>query len=65
VGKHISDAWQHKGYGGTLLAEAERMTREDYDLKRIVVISALGTKQYYARFGYEADGVYMSKALES
>jgi elongator complex protein 3 len=65
VGKHNNDAWQHRGYGGTLLAEAERMTREDYDLKRIVVISALGTKQYYARFGYQADGVYMSKAVES
>jgi elongator complex protein 3 len=65
VGKHISDAWQHKGWGSTLLEEAERVTREDYDLKRIVVISALGTKQYYARLGYEADGVYMSKALES
>jgi elongator complex protein 3 len=65
VGKHIGDAWQHKGYGRRLLAEAERVTKEDYDLKRILVISALGTKQYYARFGYETDGVYMSKALES
>ena len=65
VGKHLSDAWQHKGYGGTLLAEAERITREDYDLKRIVVISALGTKRYYARFGYKADGAYMSKTMES
>jgi elongator complex protein 3 len=65
VGKHFSNAWQHRGYGSTLLAEAERITREDYDLKRIIIISALGTKQYYARFGYQADGVYMSKALES
>jgi elongator complex protein 3 len=65
VGKHFSEAWQHKGYGRTLLAEAERITKEEYDLKRILVISALGTKQYYTRFGYRQDGVYMSKTLEN
>jgi elongator complex protein 3 len=65
VGKHLVKAWQHKGYGATLLAEAERVTREDYDLKKILVISALGTKQYYKRFGYDHDGVYMSKTLEN
>ena len=63
VGKHLAKAWQHKGYGGILLAEAERVTREDCDLKRILVISALGTKQYYMRFGYQYDGVYVSKML--
>jgi elongator complex protein 3 len=65
VGEHVVKAWQHKGYGGILLAEAERATREDYNLKKIVVISALGTKQYYRRFGYDYDGVYMSKTLEN
>jgi elongator complex protein 3 len=64
VGKHRAEAWQHKGYGAILLAEAERTTREDYGFKKILVISALGTKQYYMRFGYERDGVYMSKKLE-
>jgi elongator complex protein 3 len=64
VGKHLARAWQHKGYGAILLNEAERVSREDYDLKKLLVISALGTKQYYARFGYERDGVYVSKMLE-
>jgi elongator complex protein 3 len=64
VGKHSARAWQHKGYGAVLLNEAERVSREDYDLKKLLVISALGTKQYYARFGYERDGVYVSKTLE-
>ena len=63
VGKHSSKAWQHKGYGSVLLGEAERLTREDYDLKKLLVISALGTKQYYMRFGYSRDGVYVSKML--
>jgi len=65
VGKHLAEAWQHKGYGGILLAEAERITREDHNLKKILVISALGTKLYYKRFGYKYDGAYMSKMLES
>jgi elongator complex protein 3 len=63
VGKHSSHAWQHKGYGSVLLAEAERTTLEEYDLRKILVISALGTKQYYKRFDYKYDGVYMSKIL--
>ncbi|MGQ9545407.1 MAG: tRNA uridine(34) 5-carboxymethylaminomethyl modification radical SAM/GNAT enzyme Elp3 [Candidatus Bathycorpusculaceae bacterium] len=63
VGKHLAKAWQHKGYGAILLAEAERITKEEYGLNKILVISALGTKQYYMRFGYDYDGVYMSKKL--
>ena len=65
VGKHINKAWQHKGFGGVLLNEAERITLEDYDLRKILVISALGTKEYYIRFGYKHDGVYVSKTLEN
>ena len=64
VGTHKTKAWQHKGFGSILLSEAERITKEDYDLKKILVISALGTKQYYMRFGYKHDGVYVSKNLE-
>jgi len=65
VGRHLVKAWQHKGYGSILLAEAERITKEDFDFKKISVISALGTRQYYMRFGYQYDGVYMSKMLEN
>lgn len=64
VGKHHAEAWQHKGYGAILLAEAERISREDYDKRKVAVISALGTKRYYTRFGYRRDGIYMSKILE-
>ena len=65
VGKHLANAWQHRGFGAVLLSEAERVAQEDYDLKKLLVISALGTKQYYMRFGYERDGVYVSKKLEN
>jgi elongator complex protein 3 len=65
VGKHIVKAWQHKGYGSILLSEAERVAKEEYDRRKIVVTSALGTKQYYKRFGYHHDGHYMSKTLQN
>jgi elongator complex protein 3 len=63
VGEHSIGAWQHKGYGKILLEEAERVAREDYALKKLLVISALGTKQYYMRLGFSRDGVYVSKTL--
>ncbi len=64
VGKHTVDAWQHKGFGQELLKEAERIAQDDFDLKKLLVISALGTRRYYMRLGYERDGVYVSKKLE-
>src|SRR3990170_3515394 len=64
VGKHQTKAWQHKGIGQQLLTKAEHITQEEYNRRKIVIISALGTKQYYKRFGYHHDGPYMSKTLK-
>lgn len=64
VGIHKNQAWQHKGFGNILLNKAEQIAKQEYNLKKILVISALGTKQYYMRFGYKRDGVYVSKNLE-
>jgi len=64
VGRHLAEAWQHKGYGKIFLYEAERIALDDYDQTKIVVTSALGTKQYYQRFGYKYDGPYVSKHLK-
>jgi elongator complex protein 3 len=65
VGKHTKKAWQHKGYGSILLSEAERISKDDYKLEKILVTSALGTRHYYKRFGYSYDGPYMSKHLQN
>ena len=65
VGKRSSGAWQHKGFGAELLKEAEYIARRDFGVKKLLVISALGTRRYYMRFGYERDGVYVSKKLEN
>ena len=63
IGEHDRNAWQHKGYGISLLREAERLSKEEYDVRKIVVLSALGTKEYYMRAGYRRDGPYVSKHL--
>jgi len=63
VGRRLAKAWQHKGYGEILLSEAERISWEEYDRRKVVVTSALGTKQYYKRFGYDYEGPYVSKPL--
>jgi len=63
VGERLENAFQHRGFGASLLKEAEKMAREDYDRDKMLVISALGTKAYYARYGYEKDGPYVSKRL--
>jgi len=62
VGRHTAEAWQHKGYGLQLLEEAENITKKA-GLKKLLIISALGTKRYYMRTGYTYDGPYMSKQL--
>jgi elongator complex protein 3 len=64
VGERSGKAWQHRGYGEALLSRAEQVSSEDYDRRKIVVLSGLGAKQYYKRLGYDYDGPYISKMLE-
>jgi elongator complex protein 3 len=63
LGEKSGKQWQHKGLGSGLLTTAERIAREDYDSKKIVVTSAIGTRRYYQRLRYEREGPYMSKRL--
>jgi elongator complex protein 3 len=62
VGKRIKGAHQHRGCGRLLLERAEQLSRE-HGCSKIIVTSALGTKRYYKKLGYQYDGSYMSKAL--
>ena len=55
---------QHKGIGKKLMLEAERIAKEEYDVKKLLVISGVGVREYYKNnFTYVKDGVYMSKEL--
>ncbi len=54
---------QHKGLGRKLIEEAEKIAMgEGY--KKMAVISAIGTHEYYRKLGYELEGLYMTKNLE-
>jgi elongator complex protein 3 len=63
VGNRDEEAWQHKGLGTALLGEMEKVARERFGAKRLLVTSAVGTRNYYRRFGYETLGPYVSKPL--
>ncbi len=62
IHQHSGEAYQHRGYGALLLMRAEEISVER-GVEKILVTSALGTKQYYKRLGYRHDGPYMSKEL--
>jgi len=55
--------FQHQGFGILLMEEAERIAREEHGSEKILVISGVGTRHYYRKFGYHLDGPYMSKML--
>jgi len=64
VGKKLDgDGVQHRGIGRMLLAEAEKIAYEKYDRKKIVVISGVGVREYYAKLGYFKEGPYMVKTV--
>lgn len=63
IGEKDLKSWQHKGTGTELMLEAERLAREELSIKKILVISAIGTREYYRKLGYELSGPYMSKIL--
>lgn len=62
IGKRSKDSYQHRGLGKELLKAAEEIARTYYK-KKMVVISAIGARGYFAKFGYKRDGPYMSKYL--
>jgi len=53
---------QHLGLGAGLIAEAERQARAA-GYERLAVISAIGTREYYRKHGFEVSGLYMTKPL--
>jgi len=53
---------QHKGFGKKLLEKAEQISKENKKDK-IVIISGVGVREYYAKLGYKLEGSYMVKKL--
>jgi len=64
LGEQQAGAAQHKGLGGELLKEAERIAREEFQAREIAVISGVGAREYFrSECGYELEGSYMVKKL--
>ena len=63
IGERAREGAQHKGFGESLLKEAERISKEEFDCEKIFVLSGVGAKNYYRKLGYTDDGVYMRKDL--
>ena len=57
------DAVQHKSLGKSLMAEAERIVRDEWGCKKLLVISGVGVREYYQKLGFTRDGVYMGKKI--
>ena len=58
----VDEVSQHKGLGTRLMFEAEKIAKER-GYKKMAVISAIGTREYYKKFGYKREGTYMTKDL--
>jgi elongator complex protein 3 len=63
LGIRDDTSWQHRGYGSMLMEEAENIAKEKFDAKKMLVISAIGTREYYRKLGYRKEGPYISKML--
>jgi len=63
LGEKGENEIQHSGLGKNLMKEAEKISREEFDAKKLLVISAIGTREYYQKLGYLLYGPYMSKPL--
>lgn len=62
IGKSSKTASQHSGLGKQMLDEAEKISKKN-GFEKIAVISGIGTRNYYRKWGYELEGTYMTKRL--
>ena len=54
---------QHKGLGKKLIKQVESIVKNEFGLKKIVVISGVGAKNYWRKFKYQSKNTYMFKTL--
>ena len=62
IGKKNLNVGQHTGFGKEWLKEAEEISIAN-GREEILIISGIGTRNYYRKFGYERKGPYMAKKL--
>ena len=62
IGKKSKESFQHRGIGKLLLKEAEKISKQNKKDK-MVIISGIGTREYFRKFNYKLEGPYMVKDL--
>ncbi len=62
VGENDVNKSQHKGWGRKLLERAEHIAKEN-KYEKMAIISGVGVREYYRKFGYVLEGTYMIKTL--
>jgi ELP3 family radical SAM enzyme/protein acetyltransferase len=53
---------QHRGFGRKLIAKAEEIAKS-VGYTKMAIISGVGVREYYRKFGYDLEGAYMTKDL--
>lgn len=62
IGKKSKKLTQHQGLGEKLLKKAEEIS-EQQGFSKIAVISGVGAREYYRKFGYSLKDSYMVKSI--
>jgi len=62
IGKVSKDSFQHRGIGRKLLKMAEDIALEN-NKNKMLIISGVGVREYFRKFGYERENTYMVKPL--
>lgn len=63
IGKKAKGASQHIGMGTKLIIEAEKICKRN-SAYQLAVISGVGVREYYKKFGYKLENTYMVKTLK-
>ncbi|QQR92696.1 MAG: tRNA uridine(34) 5-carboxymethylaminomethyl modification radical SAM/GNAT enzyme Elp3 [Candidatus Iainarchaeum archaeon] len=63
IGEQKEKSSQHKGWGKKLLAEAERIAKEEHGLDAMNIIAGIGVREYYKKLGYTQNGAFVKKEL--
>ena len=54
---------QHKGLGEKLIKEAEKIAKNEFNSKKMAVISGAGVRGYFRKLGYKLKDTYMVKEI--
>jgi len=63
IGEKWAQFGQHIGFGKRLIAEAERLVKENHQVKKVAVIAGVWVQQYYEKRGYQLEWTYMTKQI--